>query len=397
MSATIVRIAGRGEGLTDDGRFVALAAPGDLVAEDGAITPGPHRQAPPCRHFPECGGCQLQHVDDAAYADFMVQRIAGALTAQGIDPPPIAMPLLSPPRTRRRASLRGERSGRQVAIGFNAGASHRIVDMQECHILHPALFALVDPLRGLLGGLLKDRRAAGVTMTLSDQGVVLALDKLRAEGLAAAEALTAFSGAHRLARLTIDEGDGPEARWEPEAATVTLGGVAVALPNGAFLQATADGEAALVAAVHDAVGDAATVADLFAGLGTFALPLSRAARVVAVEGARDPALALKTAADAAQRPVMVGHRDLFRRPLTSAELSKFEAVVIDPPRAGAKEQVAELAAADVARVAYVSCNPATFARDAKALIAGGWRLEWIRPVGQFRWSTHIELAAAFVR
>jgi 23S rRNA (uracil1939-C5)-methyltransferase len=151
----------------------------------------------------------------------------------------------------------------------------------------------------------------------------------------------------------------------------------------------------LTAAVRGAIGDARIVADLFAGLGTFALALE--GRILAVEGARDAALALKAVGARAQRTLFVDHRDLFRRPLDDKELSRFEAVVIDPPRAGAKDQTALLARSTVPRIAFVSCNPATFARDAKLLIDGGYRLEWIQPVGQFRWSTHVELVGAFSR
>ena len=269
--------------------------------------------------------------------------------------------------------------------------------MRECHVLAPALFTLVEPLRGLLAGLIADRRGAEVQMTLSDQGVDLLLGKVAADGLVAAESLTRFAEAQGLARLSIDDGYGPQPRWEPQPVTVTLGGVAVPLPAGGFLQATADGEAALVAGVRAAVGDAATVVDLFAGLGTFALALAGPARVLAVEGARDAALALKAAAGRAQRPLLVEHRDLFRRPLDTKEIGRFDAVVLDPPRAGAKEQAPALAASTVARIAYVSCNPATFARDAATLVAGGYRLAWVRPVGQFRWSTHVELVASFAR
>ena len=352
---------------------------------------------PPCRHFPVCGGCQLQHVDDSAYGDFIVARITGALTAQGLAVPEILPPHLSAPRTRRRASLRAERIGRRVVIGFNEGASHRIVDMRECHVLAPALFALVDPLRALLGTLLKDRRGADIQMTLADQGVDLLLAKVSDEGLERVDALTRFAQAQNLARLAIDDGYGAQPRWEPDAVTVTLGGVAVPLPSGGFLQATADGEAALVAGVMASVADKPAVADLFSGLGTFALPLSAMARVLAVEGARDAVLALKSGAGRAQRPLLVEHRDLFRRPLDAKELGRFDAVVLDPPRAGAKEQMPALAASQVVRIAYVSCNPATFARDAAALVAGGYRIDWIRPVGQFRWSTHVELVASFTR
>jgi 23S rRNA (uracil1939-C5)-methyltransferase len=226
-------------------------------------------------------------------------------------------------------------------------------------------------------------------MTLADQGVDLLLEGIAADTLEAAEAMTAFARDNGLARVALDDGYGAQTIWEPEPVTITLSGTAVALPHGAFLQATAEGEAALVAAVREAVGEAGLVADLFAGLGTFALALS--GKVYAAEGARDAALALK----AAGRALFVDHRDLFRRPLDIAELSRFEAVVLDPPRAGAREQILLLAASSVPNIAYVSCNPATFARDAKVLIDGGYRLDWVRPVGQFRWSTHVELAAAF--
>jgi 23S rRNA (uracil1939-C5)-methyltransferase len=392
---TIVRIAARGDGVTESGRFVPLTAPGDLVDAAGTVTPGPHHQQPPCRHFPECGGCQLQQLDDEAFAAYLVDRIAAALAAQGLTAAEILPAHVSPPNSRRRASLRAERRGRQVLLGFNAEASHRVIDMRECHILRPELFALVAPLRALLAEVAPQRGAAAVRMTLADQGVDLLLEKVEADGLAASEALSAFADRHKLARLALDDGYGAQTRWEPVPVTVTLGGTPVPLPHGAFLQATVEGEAALVAAVREAAGEARLVADLFAGIGTFSLALQ--GRVLAVEGARDAALALKAGADQAQRTVFVDHRDLFRRPLVEAELNRFEAVVLDPPRAGAKEQVPILARSSVPRIAYVSCNPATFARDAAALLAGGYRLDWVKPVGQFRWSTHVELVGAFIR
>ena len=391
----VVRVAARGDGVTADGRYVPLAAPGDVVTADGAIQPGPHHQVPPCRHFPECGGCQLQHLDDESFAAYLAERIVSALAAQGLDAPPLRPVHLSPPNSRRRASLRAERRSRQVLLGFNAEASHRIVDMRECHILHPELFALVAPLRTLLGNLLPTRGGAGVRMTLTDQGVDLLLEKVEADGLAAAEALTDFARARGLARLALDDGYGAQTRWEPDPVTVTLSGVAVPLPHAAFLQATAEGEAVLVAAVQEAVGEAAATADLFAGLGTFAFALP--GKIYAAEGSRDALLTLKAAANRAGRAVFADHRDLFRRPLDRAELDRFEAVVLDPPRAGAREQIALLAGTPVPRIAYISCNPATFARDARTLVDGGYQLDWVRPVGQFRWSTHVELAAAFSR
>ena len=386
----IVRVAARGEGVTEDGRHVAFAAPGDRIAPDGVVTPGPHHQPPPCRHYPECGGCQLQHLDDASWSAFIVDRIASALAAHGLDAP-IRAPLLSPPRTRRRATLHAEPSGR---IGFSAARSHQIVDLHECHVMAPELFALVRPLRRLLPTF-RAKRRLDVHLTRADQGVDLLVRGIAPEGLAHHDALTDMAQAHGLARIAFDDGLGPETRWEPQPVTITLGGVPVPLPPAAFLQATVEGEAALVAAVRDAVAGARVAADLFAGLGTFALSLP--GRVYAAEGARDAILSLKAAADRAQRPVFTEHRDLFRRPLTTAELDRFDAVVIDPPRAGAREQIIQLAASRVPAVAYVSCSPSSFARDAKDLCDAGYRLEWVQPVGQFRWSTHVELAACFRR
>nr|WP_314445651.1 class I SAM-dependent RNA methyltransferase [uncultured Sphingomonas sp.] len=386
----VVRIAARGDGVTASGRHVAFAAPGDEVAEDGRITPGPHRQVPPCRHFPECGGCQLQHVDDPAYAAYLVERVGGALAQHGLTTA-IRSPHLSPPRSRRRATLRALKAGGKVVLGFNAAKSNRIIDLNECHILRPELFSLVEPLRALLGLLLAPKRTAEVQMTLADQGVDLLLKGVRAEGFEAVQGLVDFAQDRRLARLSLDEGLGPEVRWEPQPATVTLSGRPMPLPVGAFLQATEDGERALVQAVIEIVGSSATSADLFAGIGTFALALP--GKVLAAEASREAVFALRRAAPG----IASEHRDLYRRPLMAEEMTGLDAVVLDPPRSGAEVQVAELARSAVQRIAYVSCNPATFARDAAALAEGGYRLEWVKPIGQFRWSTHVELAAAFRR
>ena len=391
----IVRLASRGDGVTAGGQHVSLAAPGDVVEADGTLRRGQHHATPPCRHFPECGGCQLQHVDDTAYAGFITDRIKGALLAQGLDVPDIRPAHLSPPRSRRRVAMRVERRGRRVLLGFNEERSHRIIDIRQCEIMRPELYALVDPLRALLGDLLQDRRAAAIQMTMTDQGADLLIEKVVADGLHAAEALTSFAMSHRLARVSIDAGYGTETRWEPEPVTVTLGGVAVPFPPGGFLQATADGEVALVGAVREAVGSATHIADLFAGLGTFGFAAE--GHVMAAEGSRDSMMAMKAGAARAGKHLRVEHRDLFRRPLSAAELGAFDAVILDPPRAGAKEQVEQLARARTSRLAYVSCNPATFARDAKLLCDAGWQILWIQPVGQFRWSTHVELAAAFAR
>lgn len=390
MTEQIVRIAARGDGVSSTGRHVPFGVPGDMLLGDGTIAPGPHHQQPPCRHFPECGGCQLQHVDDDAYRNYLVSRVVTALAQHGLTTD-IRDPHLSPPRTRRRASLRALKVGQGAVIGFNAAKSNRVVDMRECHILRPELFDLIAPLRSLLGGLLLQRRTAEVQLTLVEQGADVLLKGVEPEGYEAMEGLTSFCESNRLARLSVDQGLGPETLYEPFPATISLSGVPVGFPVGGFLQATEDGEETLGSCVREAVQGGERIADLFAGLGTFALALP--GKVYAAEASRDAVQALKRAAP----NLAVEHRDLYRRPLDKDDLKSFDAVVLDPPRAGAEEQVKELASSGVARIAYVSCNPATFARDAMILADGGYRIDWIRPVGQFRWSTHVELGAAFSR
>jgi len=389
MNELVVRIAARGDGVTTSGRHVPFGVPGDALLDDGALAFGPHHQEPLCRHFPECGGCQLQHADDEAYRGYLSSRVETAL-AQHALATEIRSPHLSPPNSRRRATLKALKVANGVLVGFNAEASHRIVDMHECHILRAELFELVEPLRELLFGMLMPRRIADIELTMIDGGADLLLKGVPAGRLAEIEQLTAFAIKHELARLSVDRGLGAETLFEPHPASVTLSGARVAFPPGAFLQATEDGEDALVRAVHEALAGSARIADLFAGLGTFALATNA---VYAAEASRDAAAALKRAAPSTS----VEHRDLYRRPLAGSELKRVDGVVLDPPRAGAAEQVVQLAASAVGRVAYVSCNPATFARDAKTLVDGGYAVQWVEPVGQFRWSTHVELVACFSR
>jgi 23S rRNA (uracil1939-C5)-methyltransferase len=398
MDGTIIRIAAKGDGVTGDGRHVAGTAPGDLVRPDGTIEPGPHHISPPCRHFGTCGACQLQHCDDATLAEFVTERVVNAASGQGLEPLRVAPAHLSPPRSRRRATLHAMRAGGRLVIGFREQASHRTVDLAECHVLRPELFALVAPLRALLARQPGKRLAVDIDLAITDQGVDLMLGGLAVEGLAAIEAMLEFAQVSGVARLCVDQGYGPEAMWEPEPVTVTLGDVRVALPPGAFLQATQDGEAVLVAAAREWLAGAGAVADLFSGLGTFAFALAaQGSKVLAAEADQRAHLACKDAAGRAQVPVHALHRDLFRNPLRSEELDRFAGVLLDPPRAGAREQVRQIASSKVPRVVYISCNPSSWARDAATLVEGGYRLEELRPVGQFRWSSHVELASLFVR
>ncbi len=395
-ASEIVRIAAKGDGVTADGRHAPYAAPGDVLLPDGSLAPGPHHAVPPCRHFGTCGGCQLQHCDEPSIARYVVERVAFAAQSQGVAIGELLAPHLSPPRSRRRCTLHALSAGGKPVIGFREAGSHRIVDMRECHILRPELFALVPALRALLGRR-KGRFAVDIELALTDQGVDCALANLPVEGLEETEALLAFAQENRLARLTLDQGYGPEPVWEPEPVTVSLSGIPVGFPSGSFLQATADGEAALAGAVREWLVGAGVVADLFAGLGTFSFPLAETAKVLAVEAARDAHLACKSAAGRSGRAVHAMHRDLFRNPLQPEELGRFDAVLLDPPRAGAREQVSRLAESTVRRIAYVSCNPSSWARDAARLVEAGYRLERVRPVGQFVWSTHVELVSLFAR
>ncbi len=425
---TIIRIAAKGDGVTGDGRYVAGAAPGDVLREDGSLERGANYVVPPCRHFgasrekvgtgfsspamrsqePKCGGCQLQHLGEAALASFVTDRVVHGAVGQGLAPEKVAPAHLSPPGSRRRASLHAGRVGGRIALGYREAGSHTIVDLAECPVLVPELAALLGPIRRFLAR--RDGRlAVDVELSLADQGADLALKGLTVEGLAQTEACLDFARELGLARLTLDQGYGPEALWEPEPVTITLaresgGGVPVSLPPGAFLQATADGEEALVAAAREWLAPELlgvnVVADLFSGLGTFAFALAGAGRgtkVLAAEADRAAHLVCKGAAGVAMLPVFCDHRDLFRNPLLPEELNRFGAVLLDPPRAGAREQVERIAASTVARVVYISCNPARWARDAACLVEAGYRLVELRPVGQFRWSTHVELASLFVR
>jgi 23S rRNA (uracil1939-C5)-methyltransferase len=392
----IVRLAARGDGISDDGRYVPLSAVGDTVdfaSDPPRIIPGLHHAAPVCAHYPACGGCQMQHMDDASYGDFVADRL-GRVVALPADVRAIA---LSPPRSRRRASLKALKRGGKLILGFHSEGTHALIDIADCPVLHPDLMALLAPLKALLRARLKDGQGAGIALTLSDAGVDVLLANVAADGLAAIEALTGFAAAHDLARLSVEGPGGIDTLVEARTPTLRMGGVDVALPVNPFLQATREGEAALVSAVLAAVGGARRVADLFCGLGTFALPLSQGAGVIAVDAAGPAVMALGAAARRAGRRVEVQHRDLFRRPLDGRELAGLDAVVFDPPRAGAEAQARALAASAVPLVVAVSCNPNTFGRDAKILMEAGYRLTTLWPVAQFRWSAHVELVARFER
>ena len=335
----------------------------------------------------------MQDLPPADYAATKRAAVQNALIKAGVTAEVLA-PVIVPPRSRRRAVFKIKSLPEGLHIGFHAVRSHTIIDMHHCDVLTPGLFALVGHLRQRLEPLFGVGEAAELHVTETDTGFDCAF-RWRA-GLTAAltaELTSALSGLG-IARLTM----GRDLVFEQAVPTVTLGGVKVALPPNPFLQSTREGEAALQEGVLKIAGKAKTVADLFSGVGTFALPLARKAKVDAVEQDKVALEALASAARApGLKPVATETRDLFKLPLTPAELNGYDAVVLDPPRAGAEAQVRALAKSQVPVIAYVSCDAASFARDAAILVKGGYRPGPVTPVDQFLWSSHIELVAGFRR
>lgn len=414
---TVAEVGARGDGvgLYDDAKvFVPLTVPGDRVRVrlgdakgEGLrgellelLEPGPARAAvpPPCGHFGTCGGCTLQHMRDDAYAAWKVGIVRTALARVGLGEVAMEPLARTPPGARRRARLAALRRGGRVRLGFNERASHRLVDLAACPILTPRLEALLPPLRAALAEALPDGGTCDAVVADLEGGIDLLLVGPKRLDRTARERLVRVAEAAGVGRLSWQ----PDDRADPEPVAhrapvvVRFAGVPIAPPPGAFLQASPQGEAALVAAVESAVGAAGKVADLFAGLGTFALPLAHGGRVVHAAEGDGPALAALGKAAAGLR-LATERRDLFENPLTPKELARFDAVVFDPPRAGAAAQAAALAASRVPVVVAVSCNPATFARDARKLVDGGYALRRVHPVDQFLWSAHVELVGVFGR
>lgn len=358
----------------------------------------------PCPHFGPCGGCTLQHFAPEAYRSWKRGLLVEALHRRGFrDAEDLVAPLVAlPAGTRRRATLAALRVGRRVLLGFHGRGSHRIEDIQSCLVLHATLFSCLPALREGLVPLLSEGKEQSLSLTLTAVGVDLLLSWPAEPDLKAREALAALAESAKLARLSIAvAGEAPQPLFERRPPTITLGGVRVALPPGAFLQATPEGEAALVQAVLAAIpAERETVADLYCGVGTFTFPLAqRGHRVHAVEGDAAAIAALEAAARASGLfgRLTTERRDLERRPVLAEELEGGDVALFDPPRAGAKAQSAELAGSDLPLVVAVSCNPATFARDARTLADGGYRLEGATPIDQFPWTGHLELVARFSR
>ncbi len=400
---TIDALGHKGDGRAAGPIFVDRALPGERVSgevEQGRMAapkilqPSANRVAAPCRYFKTCGGCQLQHASDPFVADWKQSLVRDALAKQGLTPEfrPIET---SPSDSRRRAKLSARRTKSGALAGFHARASGTIIDIDACPVLAKGLddaFALCRALAKMGGS------RAGVLdcmCTATDEGLAVNVTGGKPLDDALRQSLPAAVAPFSIARLTWDE----ELVLQNAAPNVVLGQARVTLPDGAFLQATKHGEIVLQSAVRQALAGTDAIADLFAGCGTFALFLADHAPVHTFESDARMVAACQEAANHADLtfPITAAVRDLFQDPLTPSELGRFSGIVLDPPRAGAAAQVDCIADSEVPVVAYVSCDPGTFARDAAVLVAGGYTLDWVQVVDQFRWSSHVELAARFSR
>ena len=396
---TVDRLGHLGDGIAPGPIFVQGALPGEVVSGEligdrlqqmKIETPSPDRVAPVCAHYKTCGGCSLQHASDEFVGNWKTQIARDALAAHGLDSP-VKLLATSPPQSRRRANLAGRRTKKGALVGMHGRRSDTIVAIPGCTLLRSDLIAAIPALEMLTitGGSRKAKLSFAITG--SDAGVDIAVTggkeltgELRVQ-------LSGLANRFHISRLSWDN----ETVAELAAPTQLFGPAIVSPPPGSFLQATAEGQAALLGVVTCAAGSARDVVDLFAGCGTFSLPLAQNAQICAVENDTEMLAALDAGwrkADGLKMITTQG-RDLFRRPLVADELNKFDAVVIDPPRAGAEAQFAEIAKSGVGLIVSVSCNPVTFARDVRMLCDVGYRLENVDVVDQFRWSPHVELVA----
>ena len=412
----IEEIGARGDGIAHlDGTpiFVPFSVPGDRLRvrlgatrEQGRaaeiveiLAPGPARTEPPCRHFGVCGGCALQHLADSAYAEWKRGLVRAALAHRGLGDVAVGDLIRTAPSSRRRANLKAIRRGGETLLGFYERATRRVVDVAACPVVVPQIENLIPALRDLLHRLLRPGEQAEVDVTAAATGLDIVIAAGFDAHMKTRTVVAEFAEAQDLARVSwLSKGrETAEPVVMRRAVALEFAGVQVELPPRAFLQPSVSGEAALIAYVVEACAGAKHVADLYSGCGTFALPLAKQARVHAAEGDAAMVAALVAAGKRAglANRLAAETRDLERHPLSAAELKVFDAVVFDPPRPGAKKQAAEIARSKVPVVVAVSCNPATFARDARVLVDGGYALAGVTPLDQFLWSSHVEVVAVF--
>lgn len=418
LEVVIERLGAQGDGIgrTEDGRtvYVPFTLPGERVRAtltdkrgdgyaarlDSVLQASDDRIQPFCPHFTTCGGCALQHMREADTLAFKRARVVDTLSKRGFADAEVEACAATPRHGRRRVTFTAERRGQKALVGFLKRFGRDIVDIESCPLLRPGLNALIHHLHDVLPWVLDNNARAQIQATLSESGLDVTIQGRADLGYEARQTLADFAEAADLARLSWrEEGLSPEPIAQRRIPQIKFDRAVVNLPAGAFLQASLEGEAILRAHAQAALKDASRIADLYAGLGSFAFPLSATAPVHAVEVVGDAMAVLKTAAGRANLGgrITAEVRDLDANPLTPKELRAFDGVVFDPPRAGAEAQARELAESDVATVVAVSCNPATFARDARILIEGGYEMGPVMPVDQFPYTAHVELVAVFRR
>ena len=406
---TIDRLGAQGDGIaaSQDGPvYVPFTLPGETVAiarvkNQGTVmsiaSASADRQEPPCRHFgPDgingtCGGCTLQHMADAPYGAFKRQLVVDALKSKGLTPE-VGEIVAAHPGERRRVVFAARKTEKDMLIGFNQAESHHIVAVEECPISSAGIISRLPAIRAVGAAIATNAEAFRIAVLETLSGLDLAVEGVKKlSDQQRRKAIEVVLGLRGIARVSLDG----EILIEPAKPIVEFGGVQVSPPAGGFTQATKPAEEAMAKLVLAHVGKAKRIADLFAGAGTFSLQLARLGRVHAVEGDAKAIAALDHAARNTQglKPVTVEKRDLFRRPLMTSELKVYDAVVFDPPRAGAEFQCKELARSTVKKIVAVSCNPLTLARDLAILVEGGYRITSVTPIDQFLWTSHVEVVA----
>ena len=408
-TVTIEKLGAQGDGIASNAGgpvYVPFSLPGETVAiarvkSQGTImsitTPSPDRQEPPCRHFgPDglngtCGGCTLQHLADAPYRAFKRQLVIDALKSKGLTPE-VGEIVPARPGERRRVVFAARKTEKDMLIGFNQAESHHIVAIEECPISSAGIIARLPAIRAIAASLATNAEPFRISVLETLSGLDISVDEVKKlsdpQRRKAVETVLSLRG---IARVSLNG----EILIEPSKPLFDFGGIQVSPPPGGFTQATKPAEQAMAELVLAHVGKAKRIADLFAGAGTFSLQLAWIGRVHAVEAEAKALAALDHAARNTQglKPVSVEKRDLFRRPLMTQEFKPFDAVVFDPPRAGAEFQCKELARSGVKKIAAVSCNPLTLARDLAILVEGGYRITGVTPIDQFLWTSHVEVVA----
>lgn len=415
FEAHIERVGFQGDGLTAGGLVVPLTLPGERVrVRQGranssnenrlelveVLDASPERVAPVCAHFTACGGCALQHWKITAYSAWKQEMVSALLRRAGLETE-VTPILTTPPHSRRRVGLHARKAGKAVELGFKARKSWNLVAIHECPVSDPAIVNALPQLKALAGYLFEHLKSAPilhVTASLTGLDIdISGVERTKSGGLSAdARMNIAMCAAEAdFARVTM----GDDMLYMARTPSVRFGKARVGLPIAPFLQATVPAENDMVTLVKAGVGEAGRVADLFCGAGTFSFPLAEKAIVYAADGAAPAVASLKAALGSAPglKTIAAEVRDLFRRPMLAEEMKGFDAIVFDPPRAGAEAQSAEIARSQVGRVVAVSCNPSTFVRDANILVKSGFSLDRVTPIDQFLWSGHVELVGVFSR